>query len=341
MFDLTERLWELPTHVPFAAQGKWPAVAAPTPASYDLDMLRLGGERSGILFVWQHAFAEQAVAGQVCMQTSRRRGLCCHTTSSQLAGWVRMLGPLAVWSCLTSAVPWLGSGAPAMSNRDSAAGGAALIPVNAAPAAFGPVHSTGQPYEFCQGAGALQICNSRLRLQPDERASSTCSTACRGAPSAHGWSAAQPQSQALCGHAARERQAWQRQPLHRAARPERLHGEWHGAVLVALYTALAGAQSLLGMTAGAVAVAGTERARAVWQPPVRWPRQGWERWHQPGRRRPWQSGGWRAQHAAKPQQSPEPQDRQPEADGGERAPHHVHLRHRPAGACRCAYASAG
>ena len=51
-------------------------------------------------------------------------------------------------------------------NRDSAAGGAALIPVNAAPAAFGPVHSTGQPYEFCHGAGALQICNSRLRLQP-------------------------------------------------------------------------------------------------------------------------------------------------------------------------------
>ena len=102
MFDLSERPWELPTHVPFAAQGKWPAVAAPTPAPDDLDMLRLRGERSGNRVVWQHAFAEQAVAGQACMQTSRRRGLCCHTTSSQLAGWVRMLGPLAVWSWLVS-----------------------------------------------------------------------------------------------------------------------------------------------------------------------------------------------------------------------------------------------
>ena len=52
MFDLSERPWELPTHVPFAAQGRWPAVAAQTPASDDLDMLRLGGERSENLFVW-------------------------------------------------------------------------------------------------------------------------------------------------------------------------------------------------------------------------------------------------------------------------------------------------
>ena len=117
MFDLSERPWELPSHVPFAAQGKWPAVAAPTPASDDLDMLRLGRERSGNRCVAHHASAEQAVAGQACMQTSRRRGLCCHTTSSQLAGWVRMLGPLAVWSWLVSLAPWQRSGAPAISEK--------------------------------------------------------------------------------------------------------------------------------------------------------------------------------------------------------------------------------
>ena len=155
MFDLSERPWELPSHVPFAAQGNGPTVAAPTPASGDLDMLRLGAK--GL---------ENFLCGDVLSLSKlwRDRCLCrlpgagAHAAILPAANWragVRMLGPHAVWSWLMNLAPSRHSGAAGVLRRGSAAGGGALIPVNAAPAAYGPVHSTGQPYEFCHGAGVL------------------------------------------------------------------------------------------------------------------------------------------------------------------------------------------
>ncbi len=64
---------------------------------------------------------------------------------------------------------------------------------------------------------------------------------------------------------------------------------------------------------------------------LRQPRCLWTQCRRPVRGQPRAKRGRRAQRAAGPEPRLEPQDDQPEADGGKRAAHGLHLRHRPAG----------